>query len=490
MNKNIKIMLGFIFIALMLAGCGQNSTVDTASSQPEGIKIKGIVRDVTLGGTVGGAVSGAVVSLSGDSVNKTVTVNSAGEYLIEGIPDGYYNLVITAEGYIRGRVTGLVIKPGSYISADNTITIQDVLLNSSPIISAVSPTPNTVITSNQAITVTFNEPMDTSTVRFNLNPIGLRSFVPVTPLIGRATTTWDSTGRVATVTPTTNLNMNTIYRLVVSPDAKDLKGYPLVYSGSDESLALTQDFRVASGGVPGAPSGVVVTINGKTGEAIDYGDVVNSGNSLKLNWQPSAITNITGYKIYAEKNGVFSYLASSSDNSVSLTVQDVINAFYGTGAVMNPVSTGNYPFVNFPVTFKVVAYNGDGESAGTTVVVRDSVGPIIQNSLSTYAGGLEPANGYYVPVLTAADNAVIVVFNQPVDMTTLSKDYFTFSGALTVQSVEFMYNAPGTGYYISACKVKASGTVVGSGQSLTVSSGVKDLSGNSMKTPGNTCGPF
>lgn len=488
MNKNIKIILGFISIALMLTGCGQNSTVDTASSQPEGIKIKGIVREVTLGGTVGGAVAGAVVSLAGDSVNKTVTVNSAGEYLIEGIPDGYYNIIITAEGYIRGRVTGLVIKPGSYISADNTITIQDVLLNSSPIISAVSPTPNSIIASNQAITVTFDEPMDPTTVRFNLNPIGLRAYALLPASTGRATTTWDSTGRIATVTPTTNLNMNTVYRLVVSPDAKDLKGYPLVYSGSDESLALTQEFRVVSGGVPGAPSGVAVTVNGRTDEAFNFWDVANPANGVALNWQPPALTNITGYKVYVAKDGAnYVYLGAVADNMASFTVQNIIDAIFGSGTTANPISRRDFPFVNYSVSFKVVAYNGDGETAVVTTALRDKIGPSMSNSWATMADVITD-QGVFVPGITAADNSVYIQFNEPIDHSTLIKDNFTFSGGLTVVSVDFIYTECRN--YVTYCRIKANGAVSGSGQSLTATSGVKDLSGNSVKSTANTQGPF
>lgn len=473
-------------VIALIAGCGQTSpTLNLSNNQPNGLKIKGVVREYNLNGRVGGGIAGAVVVLEGDSTTKTVVTNSAGEYLIEGIPDGTYNVLVTAEGYIGNQNAGVAFKSSMCVPADNTIVTSDIVLNANPIVFSYSPTPNSVVASNQAFTVTFSKPMDTSTVTFDLTPTGLRSyFVPPVPT-GRTTVSWDSTGRVATVTPTTNMAMNTVYRLTVATGAKDLKGYQILdySSGSYRSLTLTPTYRIASGGVPGAPSGVVVTVNGMTIEAADYqSEFSNPSSTMSINWQSAPLENITGYRIYASKDGAnYAILDVRTTNYGAFTVQAVISALYGAGTALNPSRPVNYPFENFPVYFKVVAYNGDGEGAGTVVSVQDKVGPkIIGGGYKDSFAPFIDSNNYYQSAI--ASDECLLVTTPSLDESTLLPANFRITdngSAVTISDVKYLADYF-SGTYLSLIKIKSTSMLNTSGHAFvaTIGTGVKDVAGN------------
>src|SRR3989339_1995722 len=109
MKKLALLSLGFFLIgAFFLAGCGQQTpNVSATTGQPANLKIKGTVYGTTLNNanTRGDVVSSAYVSLSGDKTDKTVAVNSNGEYVFENVPAGNYRLIVTAEGYQRDSQT-------------------------------------------------------------------------------------------------------------------------------------------------------------------------------------------------------------------------------------------------------------------------------------------------------------------------------------------------------------------------------------------------
>jgi hypothetical protein len=207
---------------------------------------------------------------------------------------------------------------------------------------------------------------------------------------------------------------------------------------------------------------------------------------------------VTGYKIYAAKSGsILNYIPLESDISTETTTTDnyftsdiskVIKALYGDGAEVDPVSTGNYPMVNNSVYFKVVAYNGDGESGGGVVPVRDAVGPRAQAPdaymVEPFAGMVDPTTYYYLPPITAAEkDRAYIVMSEPLDSTTVTASNFSLDGGLTVLSANFLLNAQ-----LCVVEIKASGNL--NGRTLTMLTGVKDLSGNAARSTSNTWGPF
>jgi len=513
MKRILGLTIGICLIGtlgFMVTGCGQATpTVQTGTPQPSGLSIRGTVYTKTLSGTRGNPIAGAVVSLSGDSASKTTTTDANGEYVISGIPDGSYILVVTAEGHKRSR-TSVTIKPESGVPADNTITVEDIQLESNPIITSYSPTPNSVISQNPTFVVTFNEAMDTSTVIPWLTAAGVRSFALSGNTVPLRTSMPD--GKTLIITPEAALALNQVYTLSINPGttAKDTAGYPLEATG-DQALAATVDYRVTTGGVPGSPEGVALnyyksgiskTLTSDATSGIDFSDIVGMGwnDYLKLYWNPpSSGGAVTGYRIYASLDGSnYVLLGTSTENYYSFSVDGLLSALFGTTSI-DPISTQNFPLINKPVYFKVVAYNGDGESAAAvTSGLKELVGPRLDTkAFSGRTGGTGFAaavqdNNYYLAGLTAGTDTKIayVAFNQPVDSSTIAAANFehndstgtkkgTVVSATLLTSSSSNLSSVWTGNVYSIVKV-VSDTDFAQNDQIKVLTGVKDLAGNQV----------
>lgn len=499
MRKVFAILIGVCLIGtigMLIAGCGQQ-TPTIGTSQPAGLKIKGVVYTTTLSGTKGDPVSGAGVALSGDSADFTSVTDSNGEYVISGIPDGSYLLTVTAEGHKRSTGNTVTIKPSSDVPADNTITVKDIQLSSNPVILGYSPAPNSVVSQTPTFVVTFNETMETSTVIPSLAPSGIRTFAisgGTVPL----SASWSSDNVTLTITPEASLGSNEAYVLNINPETtvKDAAGYTLSTSG-DQALASSQTYRIATGGVPAAPSGIIVTtVTGSriftTDEAAtgaDYSHVY--GGNLNLYWDSPSSGLVTGYKVYTAIEGAsagnYVLVATVTTNNTTVTSANLITALFGAGSTVNPVSTINYPLINKTLYFKVIAYNGDGESSAASWSGKETVGP--QVDATAFDGLMGNAaevlnNNYYLPALTAGTDTKIayIAFNQPIDAATVTATNFSLSagtvtGAALLTSSSANLTASFTGNVFSIVKITSDTDFVG-GETLTVGTGVKDLAGN------------
>ncbi|MFA6169419.1 MAG: Ig-like domain-containing protein [Candidatus Margulisiibacteriota bacterium] len=498
MRKVIAVIIGLCLIGslgVLITGCGQSTpTINTSNSQPNGLKIKGVVRGYTISGSVGDPVANAVVALSGDSVNKTVVTNAVGEYLIEGIPDGVYNLITTAEGYSRDRNNGVTIKPTSGVPADNTITVSDILLNSNPIVTAYLPLPNTIIASDQAFTVTFNEPMDTSTVTFTLAPSGVRTFVATSGAVP-INVAWNATNSIATITPVSNLIVNNTYTLTASPSAKDLSGFTIGTS-ADQALALSQLYRVSTGGVPAGAGDISFSIGGTTLEAATFANVFGAG-ALNIYWNPASGV-VTGYRIYVANSatGNYTLLTTSTVNYATPSMNSVLTALYGTTNI-DPISTGaNYPLINTPLYLKIIAYNGDGESgAVASGALQYKKGPAVIEghgwNNANFTTAHANANNYVLGDSTnrlASTNEAYIGFDTPLVSSTVTAANFTIAGGsvtaatlLTNHTADLDPAAYWTGANLrSIVKITADVTVYGN--TIEAGTAVKDLAGNSVRS--------
>lgn len=475
------------------------------------VTLRGTVYEYTTNWETGQPVPSAIVHLSGNSGAYTTTTDSRGEYTIAGIPDGKYVVVVTAEGYadISALSGSVPIKSVDIKAADNTITTCNMYVYVFPIITKFTPTAGSVIANNPVFTITFNEPMDTSSVRINLVPKGVRASAVGDTV--QANLTWSADSREVTVTPNGNLISNEVYRLQLQPPSGfptmsdppfDSKGNPIFLFNwwfaaiFDQELRYYADYKTASGGIPGAPAALQVTINNLPTPEVDFVDVISTANKIRLNWTPSTAGSVTGYKIYAAKSGsILNYIPLESDISTDTTTTDnyftsdiskVIRAFYGDGAEVNPVSTRNYPMVNNSVYFKVVAYNGDGESGGGVVSVRDAVGPKRRVGpnyfIAPYAGGVI-GNNFYLPPISEMERAYILT-NEPLDASTIDKNFFSLDGGLTVTAATLLTN----GDEYAVVEIRANGNLAG--RTLTMLSGIKDLSGNGPGSTSNIWGPF
>ena len=507
-----------VTLGMLVSGCGQQTpTINTSNSQPQGLAIKGVVYSTTVAGTKGAPLAGAVVSLSGNSANQTATTNALGEYLIKDIPDGAYILIVTAEGHVRNTATGVVIKPSTGVPADNTVTVADIQLSSSPIIVSISPNPNAVISQTTTFVVVFNEAMDPSTVNPSLSPSGVRTFT--IPGDSAPIKTGWADSRTLLITPEAALISNEAYLLSIDPNttARDASGYTLVTTG-DLSLAANVNFRVTAGGVPGTPSNLSITVGTKaiTSDATgaDYADVFGAA-SIGLHWDPST-GQVTGYKVYvansATGNYVFLTNATNNRNYVDVTANNILSALYGTTAI-DPLAIGGYPMINIPLYVKVVAFNGDGESAAASASTKELIPPTLNatgwDGNGTFTTPYVLDNNYYLPAIGTDDTVAYVFLSEPVDPATVTTAAFAItavggapvrtvvSATLLTQSSGKLRGAgpaPMAATY-AVVKIVADGSIKDPDaagpmayQIMAVQANVSDLAGNRVAGPGSSTG--
>lgn len=529
MKKYMLLGIAILTLGALVAGCGQQTPeVKTTTNQPNGLVIRGVVRNTVLPGTVTGNVgdplAGATVQISAAGavaagisakiVAPPATTNANGEYIFSGIPDGNYTLIVTKEGYQRTRVTGVYPKSSVVVPADNTITVQDILLVSNPIVLSYSPIPNAVVSNSQAFTITFNEAMDKSSTTFTLAPSGIRTLVTDASRVP-ITVVWDTASKVATITPVGAMISNETYSLAVVTTGRDTEGYLITATG-DQALALTQTYRIATGGLPGNPSDLVIsTVTGASSEAdylrvFDDAGTVGSGvRGINLFWKSPASSVISGYSIYVADSatGNYAFLANSTSNQYSTTVWEIAARLYGVLLPLaprgiDPVCTKNWPFVNKKIYFKVAAFNGDGESTGAASgSLQDSIGPRLAGAVAaswpTFLGGYMN-NGYWLAQLTTSTEA-LVGFNEPLTESSVTTAGFiilyTATGtqaAITVTGatplVSDASDLTGGGVYTMA-KVTtdtAIDNLAGYYSIMLVTGEVKDLAGNAVRPLGSS----
>ena len=516
-----KMLMGSIGVCLvvilgaLVAGCGQSTpSITTTNSQPSGLKIKGTVytqtivtyaaglpRGVVASSTSsnrGAPVQGAVVALSGDSTRETSVTNAQGEYLFSGIPDGDYYLIVTAEGHQRSSSTWVVIK-SAVVPADNTITVTDIVLKSEPIVTSYSPQAFSVISKAPTFVVTFDEAMDQSTVLPTLTPGGVRTYANSGNSVSILTSWADA--KTLVITPEAALIVNDKYWLDVDPDytAKDLAGNRLTTSGE---LALPEYavYRVTSEGVPSAPANVQVSVGTRAmisdpTTGADFADIYNTvpaNVTVGLNWSPSTGA-ITGYKVYLANSATGNYHliedVSAAANYVDVTMDDILNALYGTTSI-TPIGTGNYPLINIPLYVKVVAYNGDGESAAGAVTAIHLVGPRIDTTTYKkygYAGGMMTEGNVTLPSIDVANKKVVYIgLSEPIGTSTPTFS-LTAGGGTAIVSATLLGNSNaalttfggGTDVY-AIVKIETQDDMNALTQ-FTMSTSVTDLSGNPVK---------
>jgi hypothetical protein len=506
MSKKALLASLILAVCVLIFGCGQTATVITSTNQASGLTIRGTIRYYLLNNdwwVLGDPVAGAYVQLDGNGQTWTTVANANGEYNFNNIPDGAYQLSATAEGSLYGSpIATVTLKPAGSVPSDNTTVTRDFFFFRFAVTKSYSPESGSIISVNEPITVNFNAPMDTSTVRFSLVPQGLRSLADSGDTV-QVDLAWATDNRSVVVTPLGNLLPNQNYRLMMTyvsytlPNSVPLDAQGGKYISGDgfsgapynDMLPHYADYKTVAGGVPSAPGNLQVVVNGKTTSEINIADVLTAANTVKLNWSPSTSGNISGYKIYVARAGsVLNYAPLENDvatTNISILpyfnsdINKVLKALYENGAQVDPIGTKNYPFVNQTVYFKVVAFNGDGESAGCETSAKDAVGPTLNiwSSGWPYAGAVLPNDYYLRPIGAAETNRAYVIINEPVDIATLVPGNFTLTGGLTVQQINHLTSCASPGLFTGTYfEIVASGALAG--QTMTMEVGVKDLAGN------------
>jgi hypothetical protein len=513
-----KKLLLLLALTALIAGCGQQvPQVSTTMAAPGNLKIQGVVYSISYyasGGYYyshfGPTVSGATVTLLGTAESKTALTNDKGEYMFENVRYGDYYVKGTKDGY-QSDITDVIMS-----AVEGSVTTLDLSLSVHPVVRSVSPAPNSTIEASATFTVTFNEPMDTATVRPRIAAGGIRTFAAGdTAAISCA---WSGGDTILTITPQSTLSANQIYRLYLAntfEDVKDKDGNILAinvsYTGGvpiDEDgdvIEQTNDYftyKTTAGGAPTAPSGLTIGTSGGqfTATGVDYAALFGGTADVDFNWTPSTSGNVTGYKVYIARSSTGPWCLLSATTTNLLTAVDVPTtiryALFDAAAVsvVDPVSTRNFPFINEKIYVKVVAYNGEGESSASAANAIELNPPGL--SATVFSGRALGAgftaqrlgNGYYLAGLTAGTDTttIYIAFDEPVDASTIIAANFTISGGRTITGAELLTSSSAdldpaavwAGSVYSIVKLTANSAV--STDTITIGTGVKDLAGNAI----------
>lgn len=496
--------LSFVLIVglvAMVAGCGQQTPeIKNSIPKPEGLTIRGTVRSInTAGGLIGSPLAGVVLVLDGQSTNKTDTTDSNGDYSFTSLGEGTYRITATLDGYQRNVGGTVTIGGGLQPTSDNTDVINDINMVDQPVVLSISPDPGvTVEAAAQTITVAFNEAMDPSTVRPALTTGTIRTLaIADTQTL---TTSWSADSKTLTIT-TGVLLANHNYGLALDSgnNATDAAGNAIDTSGGTTSNAggiaigvyNSVAYRTASGGAPGAPTGLLLSINGKARGSIGYADVRLGTENVNLSWLTPSSGQISSYSIYVgtSSSGPWYLLGTSSNNTFSSTVTTVNTRLYG--ATYDPSCIKHMAFVTDAVHFNVVAANAEGESTGVTTSDRDAVEPQVftwavqdptslgisdvDNSLTDYSAAANLDMGCYLVFREPAP------VNEPMDVSTLEDITKYTPSSSSIASASVVYNSAGT----TVVEITFAAAVVPGG-TVQVLVGPADLSGNTIDTTADT----
>ena len=525
-------------VAVLISGCGQTTpqikTEVSTVPQPKGLTIRGTVYGEGLSGNLKNPLAGVVLTLNGGAVTadgratytRVTTSDANGGYVFTDLPQSAssinftsasikatYNInsgntiVAVKDGYQKqiNYNISLTNGTGSNPLPDNSEINVDIVMTSNPVILSMSPMPGTTVeAAANTIAVNFNEAMDKSTIRPTLSCKGMRGYSSIGDT-QTLTTTWSADSKTLYIT-TGPLLQNKEYQLLVDPNqiGRDIDGFALdnsggvydgglassIYNGSDAEEG-NYHYRTASGGAPGAPTGVLLTVNGTT--SIDVWDVA-FGESVDLSWIAPQSGNVSGYKVYVSNSasGPWQLLDDpTTQNSFSSDTNTINVVLYGLNwAQYNASCIKQMAFVTDPTYFKVAAFNAEGETASAAVHMRDNVKPKIVSA------SLDPVNGwnsnYSVPSALRASltdfgnvstyEGCYLFFYEPMDPATLSDaSKYTVSTGQTVTAATLVYNSP-----MSYCVQLTFNASIEPGESMVTveasSTGPKDISGNIMDT--------
>ncbi|MFA4844161.1 MAG: Ig-like domain-containing protein [Candidatus Margulisiibacteriota bacterium] len=514
-------------LGVVMSGCSQTMPeIKSAASTPQNLVCKGIVygnyylpESSYYDSHVIGPVAGAVVCLVGSYETKSAVTNDKGEYVFENIKSGDFQLEATKEGYQMGE--GYLSTNYLVVAPDGTIFTADLDMFANPVMRSVLPLPNSTIETTAVFTITFNKPMDTATIRPRIISAGTR-----TAAVGdttNVTSAWSNGDTVLAVTPSLPLLPNQVYLLYLATafdQVKDKDGNMLASATSTSYGVPVEEhgdvienndyftYKTSTGGAPGAPGSILVTASSKpfssdAAVGADFADILGSA-TIGLNWTAGS-GNLTGYKVYVSDSSTNNYrlLEQSSAPTTytpnvyfTTTMTKILSALYGT-TYIDPIGSANYPMINRSTYFKVVAFNGEYESASAEASAIDLVGPrVITQAYSGRTGGGFTAavlsNKYPLPTLTAGTDTKVayITFREPLDSSTVKAANFT-STAGTVTDATLLTNASidldpaafWTGSAYSIVKITVDTAFVAT-QIITVGTGVKDLSGNAASGAG------
>jgi Bacterial Ig-like domain len=300
------------------------------------------------------------------------------------------------------------------------------------------------VSATAPITVTFSEAMDATTI--NASNFTLR--VTSTGAAVAGAVTYNAATHVATFTPN-NALAGVNYTATVSSNVKDVAGN---LAGVDSSFSFTID------NVP--PTVLSVSpVNGTTNVAVNSS--VNITFSEAMNATTINGTTIT-LKTTTTGTAVSGTVTYNAATKVATFTPSASLAF-GTGYTVTVTTgvkdaAGNAMASQFTSTF-------------TSAPAPDTTPPNVTS--------VSPANGATSVAVTSPVN---ITFSEAMDAATI-----TAAGNITVKTTATSTNVTGTVTYNAATNVATftpSGSLgFGTGYTVTVTTGVKDVAGNAMASP-------
>jgi methionine-rich copper-binding protein CopC len=377
--------------------------------------------------TAGGSNVAGVITYNATTNTATFTPSSA---LAGGT--AYTATVTTGAKDLAGNALAAT-KTWTFATTDST----------PPTITSVVPANNaTGVATNATVQVTFSEPMDSATMTTtNITLKNTSTTVAVT-----ATVSYNTATKVATLTPSGPLSNATNYTLTVTTGVKDVAGNALVsqFTSNFTTTAVTDNTPPTIISRSPAPNALGVATN----------TTVTVGFSEPMD--PLTITTTT-VKLAPTSSGtpvaaVVTYDAGT--NSAILTPSSPL--LNNTGYTVT-VTTG----------VKDVAGNALAtQSTWTFTTIADTTAPTI---LST-----SPVNGTTVP----APATITVTFSEDMDNTTINGTTFTVkktSDSSPVAGVVSYNTSTKTAIFTPSSALAA-----GTGYTVTVTTGAKDLAGNGL----------
>ncbi len=309
-----------------------------------------------------------------------------------------------------------------------------------PTVTAVSPANGaTQVNPNSVVNITFSEAMDASTI--NGTNITLRLSSSGASATG--TVTYNATSHVATFTPASALGSPANYTVTVSTGAKDVAGNAM--AAAFQSTFTTADFT--------APT-VVSTVPANLATSVPVTTVVTATFSKAMD--PATINTTT-----------FTLKVTATSTPVTGTV--TYNAATNTATFTPSASLAS------ATTYTATITTGARDTFGNALVSNFNWTFITADIVPPFVNSITPTPGQTNVAITTAVN---IQFSETMDASTINSTNITVKNTATSALVA------GTVTYSAANSI---GTFTptaplsnGTQYTVTVTTGVKDLAGNSM----------
>ncbi len=331
-----------------------------------------------------------------------------------------------------------------------------------PTISATSPANSTPavtgVATNSSVFVTFAQPMAPATITTSSFTLACPAGTPVA-----ASVSYDTTTRVATLTPTAALAPNTLCVATVTTAAQNTSGFGMssnyswsfTTTGSADATRPTVSVTTPANAAPAAPNNTRVSAS--FSEAMNPTTINGSSFTLTNTTLGTAVTGTVSYSV-ASRTATFTpttpaLLPNNTLFTATLTTAatDLAgNALGGNTAVVP--AAGNHVW-----TF-------------TTSAVSDSTAPTVTT--------INPADGATAVCLT---RVVSATFSEPMNAATITPSTFTVTAAGVPVAATVSYDA--ASQVASFTTTSAAGFAPSTAFAVTIESGatgVMDLAGNAL----------